>query len=112
MIYDNFIDVCKEKGTTVTAVLKVLGKSTGSTGNWAKGQFPRLDIVMEMADYLGVTIDKLVYNREPRLASISESDQEWLDIICRIPADKQEMCKDFLRTHMVVPEKYADEKKA
>lgn len=112
MVYDNFSDVCKEKGTSITAVLKALGKSTGSTGNWAKGQFPRLDIVMEMASYLGVSLDKLVYNHETLPASISESDQEWLDIICRIPAEKQEMCKDFLRTHMAVPEKYADEKKA
>lgn len=112
MVYDNFIDVCKEKGTSVTAVLKALGKSTGSTGNWSRGQYPRLDIVMEMADFLGVTIDKLVYNRNIPPFTLSDSDAEWLEIISRIPEDKQEMCKDFLRTHMVVPEKYADRKKA
>ena len=112
MLIDNFNDVCREMGTSLTSVLKAIGKSTGSTGNWAKGQFPRLDIVMDMADYLGITIDKLVYNREIRPASLSESDQEWLDIISRIPEDKQKMCKDFLRTHMMTPEKYADEKKA
>lgn len=112
MVYDNFIDVCKEKGTSVTTVLKALGKSTGSTGNWSKGQFPRLDIVMEMADYLGVTIDKLVYNREIAPSTLSDSEQEWLNIISQIPIEKQPMCKDFLRTHMVKPEKYKDKKKA
>ena len=112
MFYDIFKAVCKEKGTTVTTVLKEIGRSTGCTGKWSRGSYPALDIVMDMATHLGVSLDKLVYNHEPLPASISESAQEWLDIICRIPAEKQEMCKDFLRTHMVVPEKYADEKKA
>ena len=112
MFYDNFKAVCKEKGTTVTTVLKEIGRSTGCTGKWSRGSFPTLDIIMDMATHLGVSLDKLVYNREHISASLSESDQEWLDIISRIPEDKHNMCKDFLRTHMVVPEKYADEKKA
>lgn len=112
MFYDTFKDVCNEKGTTVTALLKELGKSTGCTGNWRKGSFPSLDIVMDMAAHLGVSLDKLVYNREPLPESISASDQEWLAIISQIPEEKQEMCKDFLRTHAAVPEKYVNEKKA
>lgn len=112
MFYDNFMEACREKGTTVTSVLKALGKSTGSTGNWSAGKFPRLDIVMEMAEYLGISLDELVYGRSGVLPELSESDQEWLNIISKIPAEKQEMCKDFLRTHMAVPEKYADRKKA
>ena len=112
MFYDNFKAVCKEKGTNVTTVLKEIGRSTGCTGKWSRGSYPALDIVIEMAAHLGVSLDKLVFNRESLPASLSASDQEWLDIICRIPEDKQEMCKDFLRTHMVVPEKYVDEKKA
>lgn len=112
MFYDNLKTVCKENNTTVTAVLKAIGRSTGCTGKWSRGSYPTLDIIMDMATHLGVSIDKLVYNREIRPASLSESDQEWLDIISRIPEDKQKMCKDFLRTHMMTPEKYADEKKA
>lgn len=112
MFYDNLKAVCKEQGTTVTTVIKEIGRSTGCTGKWSKGSFPALDIVIDMAAYLGVSLDKLVFNREALPASVSESDREWLDIISRIPAEKQEMCKDFLRTHMVVPEKYADQKKA
>lgn len=112
MFYDNFKAVCKEYGTTVTAVLKAIGRSTGCTGKWSHGSYPTLDIVSDMATHLGVSIDKLVYNRDTFTNSLSESDQEWLDIISRIPEEKQEMCKDFLRTHMVVPEKYADKKKA
>ena len=65
---------------------------------------------MEMAEYLGVSLDELVYG-ETHKNELSDSDREWLDIIAHIPEEKQKMCKDFLRTHMVVPEKYADRKR-
>lgn len=111
MFYDNFIEVCKNKGTTVTAVLKAIGKSTGSTGTWNAGKYPKLDTVMEMASYLNITIDELVYGKSASNRVISDTEREWLDIISNIPADKQQMCKDFLRTHMAVPEKYQDRKR-
>lgn len=110
MFYDNFNDICRSKGTTITGVLKAIGKSTGSTGTWREGKFPKLDTVMEMAEYLGVSLDELVYG-ETHKNELSDSDREWLDIIAHIPKEKQKMCKDFLRTHMVVPEKYADRKR-
>ena len=110
MFYDNFNALCKAKGTTLTGVLKALGKSTGSTGSWREGKYPKLDTVMEMADYLGVSLDELVYGKTHSI-ELSESEQEWLDIVAHIPEDKQKMCKDFLRTHMVVPEKYKDLKR-
>ena len=44
--------------------------------------------------------------------SLPASDMEWLEIIHRIPKDKQQMCKDFLKTHMAVPEKYHQGKRA
>lgn len=129
MFYDNFKTVCREKGTTVTTVLKSIGRSTGCTGKWRNGSYPSLDIVIDMATHLGVSLDKLVFNREPSIvnpsnsekelfdinssfASISESEKEWFDIISHIPEDKHEMCKHFLRTHMVVPDKHFDKKNA
>ena len=102
MFYDNFNEVCRQKGTTITGVLKALGKSTGSTGTWREGKFPKLDTVMEMAEFLGVSLDELVYGKT-QFNALSDSEREWLE--------KQKMCKDFLRTHMVVPEKYADRKR-
>ena len=37
MFYDRLRALCKERGTSLTAVLKELGLSTGSTGSWKKG---------------------------------------------------------------------------
>ena len=105
MFYDNLREVCGEKGTTVTTVLKELKMSTGSTGKWKDGSIPKIDTVMQLSEYLDVSLDRLVYGRNTSAAP--GIDPEWIEIISHIPADRQEMCKDFLRTHMVIPEKYA-----
>ena len=95
MFYDNFKAACERKGTTITAVLADIGRASGNTGGWKMGKFPRLDIVMEIAEHLQISIDELVYG------------------LGQIPEDRQQLCKDFLRTHMVsTPKKYADNKRA
>lgn len=111
MFYDNVKAVCKRKGTNVSAVLKGVNRSTGVTGQWKKGSYPSLDLAMDMANYLGITLDELVYNREPvpSFPTGTQLDPEWIEIIAHIPEDKQQICKDFLRTHMVIPEKFQDE---
>lgn len=110
MFYDNLRAICAEKGTTVTTVLKELHMSTGSTGKWKEGSIPKIDTVMQLAEHLDVSLDYLVYGRK-LYTEVSRLDPEWIDIITHIPDDKQKMCKDFLRTHMVIPEKYADRKR-
>ena len=117
MFYDNFKDACERKGTTITAVLAEIGRASGNTGTWKIGKFPRLDIVMEMAEYLHVSLDELVYGVGNAPYSTQNNEQseisdEWVEIVSHIPEDRQQMCKDFLRTHMVLPDKYADIKKA
>lgn len=185
MFYDNFKDICKEKGTTPTTVLRELGLSTGSTGRWKTGSSPTVDIVCKIAEYLGVSLDSLINNSDGQMPAavnnikldysgtdfynslkrvchkkgtgitavlrklhmnedyiqqwkngvppsldvvckisayldvsidyiVSGSgsasnaiaiDSEWNDIISHIPDDRQQMCKDFLRTHMVIPDR-------
>ena len=60
MFYDNLKDACREKGTTVTTVLKELHMSTGSTGKWKDGSIPKIDTVMQLSEYLGVSLDRLM----------------------------------------------------
>lgn len=61
MFYDRLRELCKQHNTTVTAMLSDLGLSTGSTGNWKKGQLPKGDVLKQIADYLDTSIDYLVY---------------------------------------------------
>ncbi len=117
MFYDNFKAACARKGTTITAVLAEIGRASGNTGGWKMGKYPRLDIVTEIADYLNISLDELVYGLErapsAKSAQNNELDSEWYEIISQIPEDRQQLCKDFLRTHMVsTPAKYADDKRA
>lgn len=120
MFYDNFKDACERKGTNISTVLSEIGRASGNTGSWKIGKYPRMDIVMEMAEHLHISVDELIYGQgqapyakpETHNSEFGNIDPEWLEIISHIPSDRQQMCKDFLRTHMVLPEKYADEKKA
>ncbi len=113
MFYDNIYKICSEKGTTPTTVLKALGYSSGNVSKWKKGSEPNLDIATKIANYLGVSIDYLATGRKAPDNTYADLDidPEWIDIITHIPKEQQEMCKDFLRTHMVVPEKYTDRKR-
>ena len=114
MFYDNVYKVCAECGTNPTTLLKDCGFSPGNISKWKHGSVPNVEICLAMARKLGVSLDYLVTLEGPGASSkpISDSDSEWLEIIHRIPKDKQQMCKDFLKTHMAVPEKYHQGKRA
>ena len=45
----------------MTHMLNEIGLSTGSTGNWKKGQLPKGDALAAIADYLGTSIDYIIY---------------------------------------------------
>ena len=116
--YRNFRAACYRKDTTITAVLRKIGKATGSTGSWKQGNPPALDTVIMIADELGITLDELCYGEDkvsPRVLKsyLTKEQREWLDILDRIPEDSRRLYMDFLRTHAAVgAEKYADEKDA
>lgn len=112
MFYDNIYKVCRDLGTSPTAVLKELGFSTGNVSKWKKGSVPNIDLALAISRKLGVSLDYLITLEGAPGNTLTDSEREWLSIISRIPEDKQQMCKDFLRTHMAVPDKYADIKKA
>lgn len=113
--YDNMRACCIRHGTTITKVLEAVGRSTSATGTWKQGRSPRLDTVEDMADYLGVSIEELIYGEEKAkdiaLRTLRSGSQftdeqiEWLYVLSRIPSEKRPVCLDFLKTHMVEPEK-------
>ena len=113
-LYENFRTACKKRGTNITNVLAAIGKPSSSTGSWKKGQYPHLDTVLAMAKHLDMSLDELVYGEDAIDNRLKKYEQytDWMEIIDRIPEDRQEMCKDFLRTHMAVPEKFLDKKNA
>lgn len=53
--------LCKEHNTSVSGMLKDLGLSTGSTGNWKKGLLPKGEILIKIADYLDTSVDYILF---------------------------------------------------
>lgn len=112
-LYDNFREACASRGKTLTEVLTAIGRSTSATGTWKSGKSPRLDIAMELAEYLNMSLDELCFTKAGMRASIlTDEERDWLEILSRIPESKKEICRAFLETHMVVPEKYVNTQKA
>lgn len=87
-----------------------IGVPTSTVNNWVKlGRDLPTDKLLPVCQYCGCSITYLLTGTDS--SNIDEEDAEWLDIVHHIPEDKREMCKDFLKTHVVVPEKYSDRKK-
>lgn len=88
-----------------------VSKATVNGWKIRKGS-PSADLIAPIAKFFHVSTDYLLTGKEAEAKPISLEDEDWLNIIHRIPEDRQSMCKDFLRTHMVIPDKYIDKKQA
>lgn len=60
MDYVAFDKLCKENGTTATAIALKLGLSKGNTSSWKKGGNPSAEILIKIADELNCTVDVLL----------------------------------------------------
>jgi len=113
MFYDNVCKICDDMGVSPTTILRELGFSTGNISKWKQGSVPNIDLALAFARRLGVSLDYLCTLEAPASGgALSKEEREWLDIVSRIPEDRHQLCKDFLKTHMVIPEKYPNRKKA
>ena len=59
MLYDNVKEICLEKGVSVGYVEKQCGLSNGSISKWNENE-PGIRKVQKVADFLGVSIEKLL----------------------------------------------------
>lgn len=64
MFYEQFEKVCKNKNTTVSAVLVALGMSKGCIRNWKNGVNPKYETKLKIANYLGVSYNDLLSEKE------------------------------------------------
>lgn len=64
MDYDIFDTLCKQHGTTPTALVLKLGLSKGNTTSWKNGGNPSVEILIKLSDELNCTSD-LLLGKEP-----------------------------------------------
>ena len=62
MVHENIVQLCKERGTTISAVEKACGLGNGLIGKWTDNM-PRVDNLKKVADYFGVTVDELLKDK-------------------------------------------------
>lgn len=60
MFYETLKQVCKENHTSPSAVVQALGMSKSNITAWKGGRSPKLDVVVNIANYLGVPPDRLI----------------------------------------------------
>ena len=59
MIYQNILNLCKERNVSVAKLERECGLGNGTVGGWENGN-PRVDKLKLVADFFGVTIDNLM----------------------------------------------------
>lgn len=75
MFWENFVELCSQNGISPNAVAAQLGKSSGSVTAWKNGVVPRETTLKRIADYFGVTVDRLIYEQKEKPTLQTESER-------------------------------------
>lgn len=59
MILERIKELCKEKNISIAGLEKEIGVGNGVIRNWDKSS-PRVDTIKKVAEFLGVTVEKLI----------------------------------------------------
>lgn len=60
MFYEILKEICEKKKTSPSAVCVALGMSKSNVTDWKAGRSPKLDTVVAIADYLGVSAARFI----------------------------------------------------
>lgn len=63
MIYDSIVKRCRAKGISIMQLEKSCGLGNGTVSGW-KSCSPRVDLLIRVADFFGITIDELIREGE------------------------------------------------
>ncbi|MCU7380466.1 helix-turn-helix domain-containing protein [Clostridiales Family XIII bacterium ASD5510] len=96
------ISLINSSGMSDYAISKELSLGNGIIGKWRKGlQNPSTDAVIKIANYFNVSTDYLLTGKETsQVSSISQEDQEWLDLIHQLPPEKMYEFKGELKGYL------------
>lgn len=63
VFWENYLELCHKKGITATAAIRQIGLSTGTGTAWKNGAVPRIAVAQKVADYFGVTVERLYHGK-------------------------------------------------
>ena len=59
MIYNKIVKLCSDKGISIHFLERTLGIGNGTIKGWTTNS-PKLDLLMKVCDYFGITLDEMV----------------------------------------------------
>lgn len=97
MFWQNFVNLCANKGKSTTAVILELGLSRSLVTSWKNGTIPNNTTLKKIADYFGVTTEQLV-NDLPleELKGLDEKDTEILNMYSRLSDEQKKQALSYL----------------
>lgn len=95
MFWKNFSELCLERNTTPTAIVRELGLARGSVTKWKSGSSPNSKTVSIIADYLGVSVSKLLGDTS-NSSSVTPEERKLLELIKALTDDEVKQVSDYL----------------
>lgn len=90
MNYEAFEKLCKEKGTTPTALSLNIGLKKGNTTSWRNGGNPSVEVLLRLSDELNCTTDYLLRGNDLQaIKQLPDDQQELLDKYQKLPEREQ-----------------------
>lgn len=84
MFYNNFLNLCEEKGVSPTRVLSAVEISKGALSRWRDGGEPTNETKKKIADFLGVQIKELnadIKKEKPATINDDELSKDELEFL-------------------------------
>lgn len=98
MFYVILDKLCKEKGTTITAVLKELNISTSKGTAWKNGSIPNADVLLTLSRYFRVSMEYLMGAAEAdKSGEIEQISPGALEILLKLTSLSDEQLQEVKR---------------
>lgn len=96
IFFTRFQNLCRRNGTTVNAVGRIVGASSGSITAWKQGTEPRPSMVLKIADYFGVTSDYLLGLDEKPADVLDQVDVAWYGQFQELTDEQKDIIRDMV----------------
>ena len=97
LFFTRFQNLCRRNGTTVNAVGRIVGASSGSITAWKQGTEPRPSMVLKIAEYFGVTSDYLLGLDEKPADVLDQVDVAFYGEFKELSDEDKETVRDMVR---------------
>ena len=94
--------ILKKRNKTTAEMLKELNLSAGLISNWKKGTEPSANKLLQICEYLNISIDYVLKGEENK-ENLSKNEKEMLHYFNKL--DDREQLKEIARLELITEEK-------